>query len=117
MKNKNIISKELFIETINSIENQLKLDWENSDKLSEVYHSYVEPYDNSLLLNQLLSILNYNFGIDKNKCEHGTDIEYFIWELDFGKKYSEGCYSIHGESIPLATAEDLWNLLNRKTNK
>lgn len=115
MKNRNIISKELFIETINSIEKQLKFDWENSDKLNAVYNSmFIEPYDNGLLLNQLLKILNYNFDIDNDKCENGTDIEYFIYELDFGKKYTDGCYSIHDENISLATAEDLWNLLNRK---
>ena len=107
-----MITKELFIETIKSIENQQKIDYEISDKLTEVYHSYVEPYDNSLLLNQLLSILNYNFSVDK--IADGTDIEYFIWELDFGKKYTDGCYTVYGENIPLATAEDLWNLLNRK---
>lgn len=112
-----MITKELFIETIKSIENQQKIDYENSDKLSEVYYSFIEPYDNSLLLNQLLKILNNNFNIDNDKCGHETDIEYFIWELDFGKKYTDGCYTVYGENIQLATAEDLWNLLNKENNE
>ena len=73
---------------------------------------FIEPYDNSLLTNQLLKILNKIFNIKEN--EYGTDIEYFMWELEFGKKYTEGCISEDGENIPLATAEDLWNLINRK---
>ena len=106
------ITKELFIETINAIQTQYEKDWKNSDKLSEVFNSFVEPYDNSLLTNQLLKILNKIFNIKEN--EYGSDIEYFMWELEFGKKYTEGCISKDGKNIPLATAEDLWNLINRK---
>ena len=108
-----MINKELFIETINIIQSQYEIDRKNSEKLSEVFKSFVDPYDNSLLTNQLLKIFNDIFNIKPN--EYGTDIEYFIWELDFGKKYTEGCYTINNENIPLATAEDLWNLLNKKT--
>lgn len=109
------ISKKLFIETIKAIQSQQEKDWENSDKLSEVLHSFVEPYDNSLLTEQIMDLLNNNFDIKPHK--DGNDIEYFIWDLEFGKKYYEGCYTIDKENIPLATAEDLWNLLNRKTKK
>ena len=109
------ISKELFIETINAIQAQSEKDQKNSGKLSEVFSSFVEPYDNGLLTSQLVKLLDNNFNIKPSK--HGTDIEYFMWELEFGKKYTEGCYTVYNKNVSLATAEDLWNHLNTKYKK
>jgi hypothetical protein len=109
------ITKELFLETMNVIQTQYEKDWENSNKLTEVFESFVEPYNNGLVTNQLVKLLHNNFNIKSNK--HGTDIEYFMWDLDFGKGYTEGCYKVYGENISLATAEDLWNHLNTKYKK
>lgn len=40
-----------------------------------------------------------------------NDLDYFVFELDFGKKYEPGDYMVDGKEIPLATIEDLWNAL------
>jgi hypothetical protein len=61
------ISKELFIETINAIQSQYEKDLKNSEKLSEVFDSFVDPYDNNLLVNQLLKLLHNNFNIKPNE--------------------------------------------------
>lgn len=39
------------------------------------------------------------------------DITYFMWELDFGRKWKSGMVTKDGVDIPLRTAEDLWELL------
>jgi len=109
------ISKELFLETMTAIQTQYERDWKNSEKLTEVFNSFVEPYDNNLLINQLLKLLHNNFNIKPNK--YGSDIEYFMWDLEFGKKYTEGCFTVNKKNISLATAEDLWNHLNTKYKK
>lgn len=39
-------------------------------------------------------------------------IDYWMYELDFGRKYHDGCVTDNqGNSIKLATIEDLWNLI------
>ena len=112
MKNK-FLTKELFIGIIDAIEVQTKKDWSNSEKLAQVFNCFVDPYDNSILVDQLLNVIYYNFGINPKEEKYGTDIEYYMCELDFGKKYTEGCYTIYDENVKLETAEDLWNLLTR----
>jgi len=41
-------------------------------------------------------------------------IDYYIWELEFGDKYKDGCVKINNENIPLRKSEDLWNLIVNK---
>ena len=44
---------------------------------------------------------------DKNEW-----ISYWIYELDCGKKYKEGCVvDANKKNIPLKTIKDLWNIL------
>ncbi|NCQ52027.1 hypothetical protein GW796_09055 [archaeon] len=41
-------------------------------------------------------------------------IEYFIYELDYGKKYKDGCIiDSDGSYIKLRTPEDLYNFLEK----
>ena len=51
------------------------------------------------------------------RCEdidaYGTnDIDYFIYEIDFGKKWPEySAYDEHGAPIPMRTPEELYDYL------
>jgi hypothetical protein len=104
-----IFTKELFIETINEIEKQHRHDSKCSEAFRVILpHDYVSNYANHYLLNQLVKILK--IAMDDNHQD--SWIEYFMWELDFGAKYSIGCVKIHNEDFELKTASDLWNLLN-----
>ena len=41
-----------------------------------------------------------------------NDIDYFIYELDFGKKWPEySAYDEHGAPIPMRTPEELYDYL------
>lgn len=45
------------------------------------------------------------------------DIEYFIYELEWGTKWHKGCIiSQDGKDIPMKTIEDLYNLLKENYN-
>ena len=104
------ITKKFFVETMNIIEKQMKHDWEFSNKLSDIYGSYVEPYDNYPMLEHLITILTETLEPHLNKRDD-TIIEYFIYELDFGKKYGEGCYSVNHENVDISTTEKLYDHL------
>ena len=68
-------------------------------------------YDYSLVLNSLLLLLKEIFNDDSGW------IEYYIYELDYGKKYKEGCVTQNKKNIPLATPKDLYNLLKSNQNE
>ena len=73
-------------------------------------NDYVSGYDYSLVLNSLIELLKIEFNDDEDW------IEYFIWELDFGKKYKDGMITNkNNEIIDLSNVENLYKFLN-KTN-
>ena len=38
-------------------------------------------------------------------------ISYWVYELNFGKLYKDGCITMDNKIVKLKTVEDLWNLL------
>ena len=114
MKKKQItqitFSKELFIETMTQIEEQYRNDEKCSDAFKTILpHDHISHYDNHWLQNQLIKILQ----IAMNDDNQYSWIEYFMWNLDFGKKWKKGTVIIQGSrDFKLQSLEDLWELLN-----
>ena len=108
------MTKELFIATINSIQKQLEIDRKNSSMLQEMFpdDSIYCGYNNSELFNALNKILK-----ESMKDEYDW-IDYFMYELDFGEKYYDGCVLDKDKSIiDLSTAENLYEFLIKTYNK
>lgn len=81
-----IITKELFIETIEIIKKQTEFDNRCSDAFGVILpNDFISGYDNSLITNQLLKLIKIPFNDDNGD----SWIDYFIWELGFGDTYSE----------------------------
>lgn len=102
------MNKELFVSTINSIQKQIEIDRKNSSMLQEMFpdDSIYCGYNNSELFNALNKILK-----ESMKDEYDW-IDYFMYELDFGKKYYDGCVLDKDKSIiDLSTAENLYEFL------
>ena len=106
------MDKKLFIESLKIIEEQSKKDLIYRDKLADILHPHIEPYDNSLLENQLLKILKNEFEL--NVSGDDSMIEYFIYELDFGRKYSKGCFKVKDKPVDISSSDKLWDYLNLK---
>lgn len=107
------VSKELFIETMEAIKKQYEHDRACSEAFCVILpNDYISCYDNNAILSQLIKFLI------KATNDHEKDgaIEYFIWELEFGKKYTNESFKIGYTWIKLATIEDLWNLLLFENN-
>lgn len=97
-----IITEDIFIETIEALEEQRRIDQKCHEAFTVILpNDYVSGYDNSILFKQLIKL------IDKDDW-----VDYFVWELDFGKNYEEGMIKIHGENFELRTAKDLFKLIN-----
>ena len=102
------MNKELFVSTINSIKKQIEIDKKNSSMLQEMFpdDSIYCGYNNSELFNALNKILK-----ESMKDEYDW-IDYFIYELDFGEKYYDGCVLDKDKStINLSTVENLYEFL------
>lgn len=102
------ISKEDFIKAMQGIEEQLLIDEKNQQAFSVILENdYVSGMTNKLygvLIDLLMQLTNDT----ENKW-----IEYFIYELDFGKdNWRLQVYGENKNEIPLTTIEDLWNILN-----
>lgn len=49
--------------------------------------------------------------LEKLMQDRGGIISYFIYELDFGREYREGCVSDNNGNIDISTPEKLYDLL------
>jgi hypothetical protein len=115
MKKKNMseniikVDRELFIETIEALKSQYEHDKKCSDALQIILpNDFVSGYDNHWVNNQLIKIIQ----IAMNDNHEYSWIEYYMFELDFGKEYHKGCATNKdGSEINLSTAGALWDFL------
>ncbi len=103
------MTKELFIKSIEALQKQ----YEHDRKCSEAFklilpHDYISGYDNHILTNQLIGILQES----TNDNHVNSWIEYYMHELDFGEKWKTGKVTINGKDFKLETPGELWELLN-----
>lgn len=62
------------------------------------------------LLNKLFNLVSYD--------KIGTDLEYWIYELEFGKEWKEdSIIDENGKSIKLKTTRDIYNYMLENYNK
>jgi hypothetical protein len=100
-KDMSILTLEIFTSIIESIRLQLEKDKENAYGISNLFkvdESCVPPYDNSLLIKSLVSLLQIHFPKSDGHCE----IEHFMFDMNFGKMGDQ----------ELVTIENLWDRLN-----
>lgn len=96
-----MITKELFIETIEALRLQTIYDKQYAESMSVAFSTDVPAYKNDLLKVALVKMLQLYFPPVDGHCE----IEHYCWVLDFGKPVDE--------DADVITAEDLWHELNK----
>ena len=100
------MNKQLFIQTIETMR-ELNKEQEDFDAIlkridNEFGGGYLHNKTISLLADILKEAMNDKYDY----------ISYYLWEIDFGNEYYDGCITeADGTSIPLKTAEDLYNLI------
>ena len=101
------MDKDLFIKTINFMKHLNEESEEFNNLLHKIDPEFGGGYIHSDTLNFLTDLLKELVG------DTYDQISYFLWELDFGEKYYDGCVvdTVNNTNIPLATAEDLYNLI------
>ena len=106
------ITRQHFIEIIEAIKKQYDYDIMCAGYASKLYPDAFEAnliYNNSHLSNALFKFVQMAFN-DNHK---ESLIEYYCWELDFGKEYVKGCVKTQdGTIIVLSDAGKLYDYLN-----
>lgn len=104
------LNEENFCELIDSIEEY----WNFCLKLDEAFGINITDSKLCLLMDKVIDFLVNSF-YDINKHDKDPywldDITYYMWELDFGKKWRAGMVTCDGKDIPLRNSHDLWKLL------
>lgn len=102
-------SREFFIETMEAIEQQHEHDKKCGDAFKIILpEDFVSYYDNHWIMNQLIKLMK----IAMNDNHRDSWIEYYIWDLDFGKNYQKGCASNKdGSPIDLSNVGALYDFL------
>ncbi len=103
-----VLTKEMFCAAINAIKLQQEQDEINSKKLGKIYINAFPAnliYDNSILSEMIILLLK---ELTDDKF---NDINYFIYELDFGKHGDGAITTENGEQIDLSSPEKLFDYL------
>ena len=100
------MDKQLFVDTINKLQELSEEQEEFNNILSKIDPEFGGGYVHNktiFLVEELLSkLMNDKYD----------NISYYMWEIDFGKEYQEGCITDEdGTPIPLSNAEELYDLI------
>ena len=65
----------------------------------------------------MVDLLSLAMGSEVGTC-NGNEIEYFIYDLNIGKDYAEGCFTeMDGTPIDISTAEKLYDYIVSEAEK
>ena len=99
------MTKEVFVETINFMktrfDNEIII---NNYLTAEFGDAIFYPYSHYEV--QMIKVLEDVFD------DTSEWISYFIYELDFGRKWKPGCVTEDGKDIPLSTPEQLYDMIS-----
>ena len=104
-----MISKEKFVEIINRLRNYDEL----QDKINDLFKENIDNKEMDFMNAGSICIGHESVVVYLLERIFDTDmISYFIYELDYGKKYKEGCVLDENmNEINLSTAEKLYDYL------
>lgn len=105
-----VLTKQDFLDTIEGIKKVIDFNHDEdalADKYGCGYPDRPDAVDTSIKL------LEKIFGLEEDKY-YGTDIEYFIFDLEFGENYKPGMVKdSEGNEINFSSAEKLYDWLLR----
>ena len=104
-----IISKEKFVEIINRVKNYNEL----QDKIDNLFKDNKENRERDFINAGSICIGHESVVVYLLENMFDTDmISYWIYELDYGEKYTEGCVLDENmNNIDLSTAEKMYDYL------
>lgn len=112
-----LLSKEEFVKVINHLKEATEL----QDKVNQLFRNSRDNIENdnmnaaSLQISHESTVVKLLEKIMGDNNMVWSDIEYFIYELDYGKRYKQGSVTdADGKEIDFSTAEKLYDYLTTK---
>lgn len=103
------MKKETFVQAINTIEKQMKLDVEISESLGRAFpnaHTANLLPENHIIIEAFMDLLRDEMD-DKDDW-----IGWFCYEIDFGERSDNlGAFDMDGNKIKIENAEDLYDMI------
>ena len=108
-----MITKERFIQIIKRLENYNKL----QEQINSLFDECIDNKENDFCNAGGICIGHESVVVELLENMFNTDmISYWIYELDYGKKYKKGCVLDENmNEIDLSTAEKLYDYLIKET--
>ena len=100
------LKKETFCKAVDSIEKY----WRTLEKISNLGLNIYECEDITSIADRFSDFLSELLELEQNDV-FGDDIQYYMIELDFGKKWKQGMVTLDGKDIKLQNSQDLWDLI------
>ena len=107
------MTKSFFLEYMETLKNYYKYE----DELAELNVNIWERDEVQSLISgyvDLLCVLCKDYPYPKDRYQL-TDIEYYIYDLEWGRKWKPGTITDEfGNDVPMGTLDDLWDELVRR---
>ena len=100
------LTKKEFMEGLKKYQEMVQ----KNDKVVSVLGSICELYSDDFLEAYLNLFRNMCDIIDEDNT-YANDLDYFIYDLEFGTKWHYGCCSANDKEYRLQTIEDVWKAL------
>lgn len=98
------ITKEEFCKIID----RLQKSWDKQNQIIDALGAVIDTGDVS---DMVVDLLNKLMELESDEL-FGSDIGYFCWELDFGRKWTpDSIQDINGNPIDISTSEKLYDYL------
>ena len=113
-KNKNVCEVPLAKQEVVDILIRLRGATEWVDKVEKLFRDSRENLEFDFCNGAGLQISHEGIVVkllEKLMQDRGGNISYFIYELDYGREYREGCVSDNNGNIDISTPEKLYDLL------
>lgn len=111
-----LLTKQEFVDVINRLREANVL----VDKVEELFRNSRDNLECDFYNGASLLISHEGIVVkllEKLMQDSGGDISYFIYELDYGKDYQEGCLSDENGNIDISTPEKLYEFLTMEYEK
>lgn len=106
----NLVSKEKFVEIVN----RLKQTDETVDTINEIFNNTIDSKTSDFMNAASLMICHEDIVVELLKIMFNDKdtITWWLYELDYGKQYTDGCITeLDGTIIDLSTPEKLYDYL------
>lgn len=104
------LAKQEFVDIINRLRGATEL----VDKVEKLFRDSRENLECDFCNGAGLQISHEGIVVkllEKLLQDRGGNVSYFIYELDYGREYREGCVSDNNGNIDISTPEKLYDLL------